>query len=166
MKTHMKGFTLIELVVVTLIMGILTSMAVPYYFKTVETSKATDSVALGHMIANSNRMYRLDNPTNLISGQITNSCNSQTNCAAASGACKLLACGYVAQQDWQNSSYDFYVCNGGAGGTCCSSSGTEIGVSCTKRKSGAAANYAGWGYVFYSSGRCAKLSTAPDCPKF
>lgn len=166
MKIHSKGFTLIELVVVVLIMGILSSLGIPYYYKTVETSKATDSVAIGHMLANSNRMYRLDRPsTEWVSGQVTNSCNTAT-CATASGACRLIACGYVAQQDWSNSAYDFYVCNGGAGGVCCASTGTEQGVACSRRKAGASSDYQGWGYRFYSSGRCENLSTAPECPKF
>jgi len=159
------GFTLIELMVVVLIMGILASMSIPYYYKTVETSKATDSVSLGHLLGNANRMYKLDNPGAPISGRVSNSCNSQT-CTSATGACRLIACTYVAQQDWDAASYDYYVCDGSSGGPCCGSAGGERGVSCTQRKAGASSPYSSWGYRFYDSGRCDEISSAPGCPKF
>lgn len=170
MNNVRKGFTLIELVVVVLIMGILASMGIPYYYKTVETSKATDSVAIGHMLANANRMFRLDNPSASVSGSVTNTCNSAV-CASVSPAspCRLIACGYVAQQDWNNSSYDFYVCNNGAGGGYCGSASNS--VASTRRKPGASADYSGWGYVFTSDGGCQALggpghNPTPPCPKF
>jgi prepilin-type N-terminal cleavage/methylation domain-containing protein len=160
MAKNRRGFTLIEMVVVVLIMGILASIGMPYYYKTVETSKATDAVAIGHLLGNANRMYKIDNPV-AVSGQITNGCS--TTCTPGSNnACNLIACSYVAQQDWSNASYDYFVCNGGAGGGCCG--GTS--VACVSRKAGAPANYAGWGYQFQSDGRCVSLGSAPACPKF
>ncbi len=161
-----KGFTLIELMVVVLIMGILASMGIPYYYKTIETSRAGDAVALGHLIANANRMYNIDRPGSPISGGITNGCNTQT-CTTATGACILIACSYVAAQDWNGGSYDFYACNGATGGPCCGNGGVgETGVSCARRKSGVGFPYANWGYQFYSSGRCYAVGGAPSCPKF
>lgn len=156
-----NGFTLIELVVVVVIIGILTSIGVSYYHKTVESSKATDAVAIAHLLSNANRMYRADNP-NYVSGQITDSCNSAT-CSTASGGCKLVACGYVAKQSWDSAAYDFYVCNGGTGGSCCASNIT----ACAKRKSGASEPYSTWTYKFTNDGRCqAEGNEVPDCPKF
>ncbi len=166
-----KGFTLIELVVVVLIMGILASLGMPYYFKTVETSKATNSLALGHLLANANRMYRLDNPGAPISGQITNTCNSPTlTCTAATGGCRLVACSYVAAQDWNAGSYNYFVCNpvGGAGGGYCESGA----VSSVRRKAGASAPYSSWGYRFTALGSCEEIpemtnpSHPPECPRF
>jgi prepilin-type N-terminal cleavage/methylation domain-containing protein len=161
-----RGFTLIELLVVVLIMGILASMGLPYYYKTIETSKAGDAVAIGHLIANANRMYGIDNPGAPISGAITNLACNTVSCTSAVGACRLIACSYVAQQDWDNASYDFYACNGGLGGPCCASSGTEIGVSCARHKVGASTPYSNWSYRFYNSGRCEAWGGAPSCPKF
>ena len=164
MPKNRRGFTLIELVVVVMIMGILASLAMPYYYKTLETSKANDSLAIGHLLGNANRMYLLDNPppSGAISGQVSNACNGVT-CATASGACRLVACSYVAQQDWDNGSYNFYVCDGGSGGGCCGANA----VSCVSRKSGAGTPYSTWGYRFLTDGSCQALgSNPPGCPKF
>ena len=162
MKRQKKGFTLIELVVVVLIIGILASVSVPYYYKTVEASKATDSVALGHLLGNAYRMFRIDQPAVQLSGPVTNTCNSNT-CAwwvqnMPNNACRLVACSYVAQQDWGASSYDFFV-----GASCGGSM-----ASCTRRKPGAAANYQNWGYNFSMTGACSIVTgtSTPDCPKF
>lgn len=158
-----KGFTLIELIVVVLIMGILASMGMPYYFKTVETSKATNSIALAHMIGNANRMYKLDNPAAYMSGPVSNSCNPPLTCTGATGACRLVACNYVAPQDWGSGSYDYFACNGTTGASCCA---TAAAVSCTRRKAGASAPYSGWGYWFSEVGACFPIGSAPACPTF
>lgn len=156
-----KGFTLIELMVVVVIMGILATMGIPYYYKTVETSKATDALSLGHLLANANRMYKVDHPvmTQWLSGQITNTCNNVSTCAGAgTTGCALVACGYVAQQDWDQSAYNFFICNGASGGYC------NNGVSASvKRKTG---TYVNWGYRFLDTGVCQSLGGAPACPQF
>lgn len=153
MKKLRKGFTLIELMVVVIIMGILASMSIPYYSKTVETSRATDAVALGVLLASGYRMYLIDNPGASISGAITNSCNG-LSCASASGACKIVACKYVAEQDWQKSSYSYSVgCSGSI-------------AACVSRVGGSGV-YASWGYNFSMSGGCSEYTTdTPSCPKF
>ncbi|MBI4351909.1 MAG: prepilin-type N-terminal cleavage/methylation domain-containing protein [Elusimicrobia bacterium] len=155
MKKLRKGFTLIELMVVVIIMGILASMSIPYYHKTVETSRATDAVALGNLLAAGYRMYLIDNPGTSLSGSITNSCNGLA-CASASGACRIVACKYVAEQDWTNASYSYSI-----GGSC----GGGI-AACVSRTGGSGA-YASWGYNFNLSGGCsAYTADTPACPRF
>ncbi|MDO8805510.1 MAG: type II secretion system protein [Elusimicrobiota bacterium] len=150
MKNNKKGFTLIELLVVVLIMGILASVGMPAYFKTVETSKARDAVAMGHMLGNAYRMFRVDNPTVALSGQITDGCGSFT-CATvgANAACRLVACNYVAQHNWSQSSYTYNI-GGGPAVTVDRNGGT----------------YDAWGYVFNMTGGCAVVGGAPACPAF
>ena len=167
-KFSRKGFTLIELLVVVLILGILASMGMPYYFKTIETSKANDSIAIGHLIGNANRIWNLDKMgSNFTAGQITDSCNSSV-CSTANLACNLVACNYVAKQDWQQggkAAYLFYACDPqtGSGGGCCAAGA----VSCAMRSSGAPSPYSSWGYRFTSSGRCIPFGTnVPSCPTF
>ena len=169
-KFSRKGFTLIELLVVVIILGILASMAMPYYFKTIETSKANDSIAIGHLLGNSNRMWNLDKGgSNFTAGQITDTCNT-SNCPPTTNTspCNLVSCNYVAKQDWQQSggaSYLYYVCNPrtGAGGGCCS----RNAASCVMRSPTASVPYQSWGYSFTDSGQCTAFGTdVPSCPKF
>ncbi len=52
----MKGFTLIEMLVVVLIMGILASVALPQYQKTIVRSRATEAIMTARsIIASQNR---------------------------------------------------------------------------------------------------------------
>ena len=61
-----KGFTLIELLVVVLIVGILSTVAVPNYLKTVDASKISDGFGLMMMIGTGQQMCWLDNPSNKV----------------------------------------------------------------------------------------------------
>lgn len=169
MKKDRKGFTLIELVVVTVIMGILASLSIPYYLKTVETAKAGDAVAIGHMLANSYSMYLVDNPAAPLSGSLSNVCNNAASVTCANtfapSPCRLVACNYVARQDWDASAYTYSV----GGGF----------LATVRRKTGASpgtntAAYTGWGYNFtdLSAGGagCTALPASPyptpSCPNF
>ena len=177
MKKNRKGFTLIELVIVTVILGIMASMAIPFYLKSVETSKAGDAVAIGHMLANSYRMYLVDNPAAgaRLTGAITDACNTgacntgnpPANYGDTTG-CRLVRCNYIAKQSWSASAYNFTV-NPGVPNIV--TVARKTGVSPGTNTNG----YNTWGYTFsdMSTGGAGCTATGgsgtlivPPCPNF
>ena len=57
MKINKKGFTLVELLVVVLIIGILAAIAVPQYQKAVEKSRMTEGIMIVRKIAEMHQAY-------------------------------------------------------------------------------------------------------------
>ena len=148
MKNTRAGFTLVELLVVILLIGILTAFGVPQYMKSMENSKAEDAASMANMVATANRMYALNNGNTFLSGQLSNSCNNIA-CSSASGACRLVACKYLAQANWDGMAYSFYAGNG----TC----SIYSGVGCARRKTTGTGSttlspYTNWGYSVGTDG--------------
>lgn len=145
-----KGFTLLELLIVVLIIGILATISMPYYRKTIETSKATDALSLLNMIANANKMYQLDN-NSYSTGQISTSH-------------VLVANRYIADHPWNNYQWKFCACNGG-GCSCgggCSGNGT---IACAYNTSPLGAPYNTWRYEISPDGTCNAYGIqVPSCP--
>ena len=56
-----KGFTLIELLVVVLIIGILSSVALPQYQKAVDRSKGVEALTVAKAIADAENVYFMSN---------------------------------------------------------------------------------------------------------
>lgn len=146
------GFTLIEMLVVVLIIGILAAVAVPSYLKSVETTKADDAVALVNMIGTTNKMFALDHSGTYVVGTFPTTAN--TGCGAGAcpagptytNACALVWCKYLADQNFGSKPYTLNACD--PGGAPCGSSGV-LATADAKRKSGA---YAAWGYYQTSAG--------------
>lgn len=154
MRNRKHGFTLIEMMVVVLIIGILAAISLPYYLKTVEASKATDALGVVHMLGNAYRMFQVDNPGVVLSGTLTPTaaCNAGACSTADTSACRLVRCNYVAAQDWDGASYTYTIGGRFAAGA--------------RRRNGASpgttnATYTGWGYNVDFSGVCAPVGTTP-----
>lgn len=154
-----RGFTLIELIVTCLLIGILASFAIPQYLKTVENSKADDAVSLVNMIGTTNRMFALDHSGWYVVGPFTLASCGGVVCPAAVGAnvanaCVLVACNYLADQSWANKPYNFFACDNTAS-SCAGLAANR--VSGAKRKglpSPGTSNtpYTNWGYTMDTAG--------------
>ncbi len=60
-KKNIKGFTLIELLVVVLIIGVLSSVALPQYRRSVEKAKFAEAAELMQAVSNAEQRYSLEN---------------------------------------------------------------------------------------------------------
>ncbi|HVE12340.1 MAG TPA: prepilin-type N-terminal cleavage/methylation domain-containing protein [Elusimicrobiota bacterium] len=154
-----RGFTLMEMLTVVIIVGILAAIAVPQYQRTLETSKADDASATAKMIGTTNRMYFLDRRSYADSGSALSTGNNSSACSAAPShpASDLLGCGYLAKQDWDSKPYQFY-----AGPTTCGAGN----VSCARRRTGSSPGtdgtpYKNWGYNVDSNGGVSAIGAAP-----
>lgn len=165
-KRRRNGFTLIEMLVVVLIIGILASVAVPSYMKSVETTKADDAVALTNMIGTTNKMFALDHSNNYIVGTFPTTAN--TGCGAGAcapttytSACNLVWCKYLADQNFGSKPYTFYACSPSGGA--CGSSGGSGGTAGARRKSG---TYSAWGYMQDSQGVITGYGASVPAPTY
>ena len=168
-----RGFTLIELVVTMLIIGVLTAFAIPQYIKTVESGKADDAVAIMNMIGTTNKMFALDHNGYYTSGTFptTAAASCGTTCGGAAAcptttvsatqtqACMLVCCKYLADQNWGDKPYRYAACDAAAGG---GGLGCGAGlVAATARLGTAYAPYSGWGYTMSSAGVITASGSAP-----
>lgn len=170
-RERRQGFTIVELIVVTLIIGILATFAVPAYLKATESTRADDAIATVRNIADANRMYAVEHFGRYAEGSLTNTCNDGGDCGPltdpASG-CLLLRCRYLANKNWDSSPFAFAAANGKvAVGTC---AGVTVPsrkyVACAKRRSGTSPGtnispYRNWGYAIDVNSVLTSYSGAP-----
>ncbi len=60
----MKGFTLLEMLVVVLMIGILSAVALPQYQKSVEKARAAEAVLIGKALQDAMQRYKQEFPEN------------------------------------------------------------------------------------------------------
>jgi|CXWL01.1.fsa_nt_gi prepilin-type N-terminal cleavage/methylation domain-containing protein len=161
------GYTLIELVVVVLIVGILAAYGVPQYLRSVEISRADDAVALVNMIGTTNRMFAMDHNNTFASGDFP--WNGSGGCGAgacpASGpysACDLVFCKYLADQDFGIKLYRFSACRGV--GACAGQAGAFVAGA--RRENPSAAPYDTWALTMDVNGRITAYGTSPPTPTY
>jgi len=180
--SNRRGYTLIELVVTVLIIGILTSIAVPQYLMTVETGKADDAVATLNMIGTTNKMFALDHGGCYTSGAFPSGAGA--TCAGTATvcpnpaswspcpvtvACALVACNYLADQDWGDKAYTFNSCDstGGGGGGTCAVGLTGVAARATSGSGGSSiATYQAWKYSIAATGQITALAGGAPPPTY
>ncbi len=156
----MKGFTLIELIVTILILGILAAYAVVSYEKTTENAKAENALALVKMAAGAQRAFNIDLNT-VGNGTIDDTCNSGACPGAPYPPCAVVQCGYLQKRSWSQENYRLDVKGLVAGGleVPCDLTGVAPAgyyAACVKRKvcgtdpppcASPTSTYANWGYT-------------------
>lgn len=105
-----RGFTLIELVVVVMIIAILAGFGLTSFIRSSEETKAQDAVGQLRLAAAADKMYAAEHAGAYVAGTLTNSCNSQT-CGSTTGPCALVACHYLPSRDWDAYPYWFVFNN-------------------------------------------------------
>ena len=150
-KNPASGFTLIEMLVVVLIIGILATLGLPQFFKSMEIAKADDALGTIQSIAAANKQFYIDHQVYVQNDMPLTSCNSAASSVDScngSTACDLMYCGYLARQDLSTKPYNFYA---GA----CGSGGVNAIAACAARRtdlSSVSPPYSTWGYTMTTMG--------------
>lgn len=149
-----SGFTLTELLITVLIVGILASAAVPSMQKTMEANRATDAISTMFSIASAQKSCRVDNITNqdgaCPSTQITNESHF------------LVAGEYIPNRDWANLPYSFTTCTSNK----CSFTSPPVSVAGGGGLEASTANKKGGtlGTYYVDNGKCVNVWGVDYCP--
>ncbi|MBI4370556.1 MAG: prepilin-type N-terminal cleavage/methylation domain-containing protein [Elusimicrobia bacterium] len=162
--TSSKGFTLTEVMVVIVIIGILAVIGVPQYTKTVETSKSDEAQSLLQLVYSANKMYMINNCPSSQDCYRVGTINCGTGADTGDDLTDDTSCADSDPQKYTQNyndpvrSYIYYAANSGSASTY---------VVCAKRTNGAspgtdASPYKNWRYKITTDGvLCGYPSTAP-----
>lgn len=169
--TKRSGFTLTEMLIVIFIIALLIGLAIPYYSKTIENSRADDAVTTLNIVSAANQSFQADYNV-YASGPLSeagcagfNSCtclnaNGQQNGTCIKGAnvnaCNLLSCGYITGVQFDTMPYTFAANDGTTNADPCGL-GVQNYFACARRRTGQppgtdTAPYTGWGYFVDQKG--------------
>ena len=152
-----RGFTLIELMIVVLIVGILASAAAPSMQKTMEKNRATDAIATMMQITSAQRSCR-----------VSNILSQSSSCPAAllSSSHKLVTGEYLPDRNWGSETFMFATGSGTSSSATCPVTSASIATdgidACTAKKSnGIPAYYTKYGVCTRNSNTSAVYDYCP-----
>lgn len=128
-----KGFTLTEVMVVVIVIGILVALSIPYLIGYVREAKNDRAKAMLYVVAQGYRNFKTDYPSIILNshGPLVKQ-NNNTNCTptdlitqSSHGYSDLIKCSYIPNKKYSDFQYDFYI-GGSTNNTCTNMTSTAL----------------------------------------